>query len=143
MAARLLSKHPLSRFVLLAGVAGVLLVGCAEGKRQSADEPETPAHVAAMQQVETQPVTELDQVHVSEQLLDTYRQTCASCHEQGVIGAPKTGDAAAWSPRMAQGIDVLIAHARDGFKAMPPAGLCYSCSDEDFAQLIRYMSTEK
>ena len=32
------------------------------------------------------------------------------------MGAPKPGDAAAWAPRIAQGMDVLKSHAINGFK---------------------------
>lgn len=119
------------------------LLGCSESDPRSAAEPQPAAHDDAIEEVETQPVTELDQVHISEQLLDTYRTTCGNCHERGVVGAPKTGDVAAWAPRMARGMDTLVVHVREGYKTMPPAGLCYSCSDEDFAELIGYMATPK
>ena len=29
---------------------------------------------------------------------EMYRQTCASCHDSGVLGAPKIGDRKAWKP---------------------------------------------
>src|SRR5512139_3515257 len=32
-----------------------------------------------------------------------YESTCAACHATGVAGAPKTGDKAAWGPRISQG----------------------------------------
>jgi len=136
-------SFPVSKVLLIATLS-MFVLACSEtdsGKNDSAQQPPETAHEAAVKEVETQPVTELDPVHLPENLLDTYRQTCGTCHERGVINAPKTGDATAWSPRMAQGMDALVAHARDGFKAMPPAGLCYSCSDEDYEHLIRFMAT--
>jgi cytochrome c5 len=42
---------------------------------------------------------------------------------------------------MAKGMDALVASVRKGLGAMPPGGLCNSCSDEDYAALITYMST--
>ncbi|WP_418297391.1 c-type cytochrome [Microbulbifer sp. SA54] len=99
------------------------------------------AHDTAAVEVQTEPTTEIDTVHIAPELLDTYRQTCGSCHDRGVVGAPKTGDVVAWGPRMEQGMDTLVTHVRNGFKAMPPAGLCYSCTDEDFQALILYMAT--
>ncbi|WP_226667145.1 c-type cytochrome [Microbulbifer aggregans] len=129
--------------VLLVTVLGGLIAACS-GKEpaQHSDETMTSAvHEAAVVEVQTEPATEIDTVHISPELLETYRQTCGSCHERGVVGAPKTGDAVAWGPRMAQGMDTLVAHVRDGFKAMPPTGLCYSCSDEDFQSLILHMAT--
>ncbi|WP_081847962.1 cytochrome c5 family protein [Microbulbifer sp. HZ11] len=104
---------------------------------------EKPAQEVAVEEVETQPVAEVDTVHISPKLLETYQQTCGGCHEKGLVGAPVTGDAEAWKPRLAKGMDTMVKHARDGFNAMPPAGLCFHCSDEDYAALIIYMSTAK
>jgi cytochrome c5 len=42
---------------------------------------------------------------------------------------------------MEKGMDALVASVRNGLGAMPPGGLCNSCSDEDYAALITYMST--
>ncbi|MBE0763098.1 cytochrome c5 family protein, partial [Escherichia coli] len=47
-------------------------------------------------------------------------------------GAPLTGDAAAWAPRLAQGIDTLLDHSINGYKGMPPMGMCMQCSEEQF-----------
>jgi len=64
---------------------------------------------------------------------------CAACHGTGVAGAPKIGDSAAWEPRAAQGIDTLLAHATDGFKAMPAKGTCGDCSEDELKAAIEYM----
>jgi cytochrome c5 len=45
---------------------------------------------------------------------------CARCHREGVNGAPKIGDRAAWIPRVKQGFDVLVASAIKGQGPMPP-----------------------
>jgi len=70
---------------------------------------------------------------------EIYQSKCFACHGTGVAGAPKLGDAAAWAPRIAQGMDTLLAHATSGLKAMPPKGLCMSCSDDDLKHAIEYM----
>ena len=62
-------------------------------------------------------------------------------HATGAAGAPKTGDAAAWAPRMSKGMDTLVKAVNTGLNAMPPKGMCFDCSDEDYAALITYMST--
>ena len=36
---------------------------------------------------------------------ETYKATCAACHDAGVAGAPKLGDKAAWAPRIKAGKD--------------------------------------
>lgn len=70
-----------------------------------------------------------------------YAASCGACHAVGVAGAPATGDAEAWAPRMEKGMDALVASVRNGLNAMPPGGLCNSCSDDDYAALITYMAT--
>ena len=70
-----------------------------------------------------------------------YAVTCGACHAIGVLGAPKTGDAGQWEPRLAKGMDALVASVKKGLNAMPPGGLCNSCSDEEYKELITYMAT--
>lgn len=77
-------------------------------------------------------------------LEDRYNRTCAVCHASGAAGAPRTGDTATWDKRLQEkGMDVLVANAKNGIKAMPPKGMCFDCSDEDFKALIEYMAKPK
>jgi cytochrome c5 len=69
-----------------------------------------------------------------------YQQACFACHGTGALGAPKKGDAAAWAPRVAQGMDVLLKHAINGFNAMPPKGTCMACSSDEIKAAIDFMS---
>ncbi|MDH3900672.1 MAG: c-type cytochrome [Gammaproteobacteria bacterium] len=68
-----------------------------------------------------------------------YQSKCLACHGTGVPGAPQLGDAAAWSPRIAKGMDAMLANATNGLNAMPPKGLCMECSDADLRAVIEYM----
>lgn len=70
-----------------------------------------------------------------------YDKSCKVCHDSGAAGAPKTGDAAAWEPRKAKGIEALLVSVNQGLNAMPPKGMCFDCSDEDYTALIEFMST--
>jgi len=72
-----------------------------------------------------------------------YNQACAACHAVGVAGAPKSFDMAAWKPRLATGMNTLVASVSQGKGAMPPKGLCMDCSAEQFKALIEYMSKAK
>jgi cytochrome c5 len=67
-----------------------------------------------------------------------YAQSCQVCHAQGLAGAPKLGDKAAWAPRIAQGIDTLTAHVISGKGAMPPRGGSAG-SDADIKATVTYM----
>jgi cytochrome c5 len=73
--------------------------------------------------------------------MEKYNKSCAVCHATGAANAPKTGDAAAWEPRLAKGMDALVASVSTGLNAMPPKGMCFDCSPEDYKALIEYMST--
>src|SRR5690606_28016214 len=47
---------------------------------------------------------------------EVYNMACVACHGAGVAGAPKFGDAAAWTQRIAQGEATLNKHAIEGFQ---------------------------
>jgi cytochrome c5 len=68
-----------------------------------------------------------------------YDTKCSVCHASGVAGAPKFGDKAAWEPRIATGMDAMLAVATTGKGAMPPKGTCMDCSDDDLKAAIQYM----
>jgi len=70
---------------------------------------------------------------------EIYNSTCLACHGTGAAGAPKLGDTAAWAPRIAAGMDSLIANATNGLKAMPPKGLCMTCSEAELQGAIEYI----
>lgn len=68
-----------------------------------------------------------------------YQTYCAACHNSGVGGAPKMGDAAAWEPRLAKGMDAVFQNAWNGIGAMPPRGICMDCSEEELRATVEYM----
>ncbi|HHH48699.1 MAG TPA: cytochrome c5 family protein [Gammaproteobacteria bacterium] len=73
---------------------------------------------------------------------EVYKKTCKMCHDRGMAGAPKTGDAAAWKDRIAQGMDTLYTHSIKGFKGkgmMPPRGGNSKLSDDEVKAAVDYM----
>ena len=108
----------------------------AESAAAPAAEP-TPA-------VEPVPVAEpvaLAQADDSFDLQAAYRMYCFACHSTGLSGAPLPGDAEAWGPRMEKGREEIIAIMNRGLNAMPPKGLCMSCTDDQLWELSQYMVT--
>ena len=70
-----------------------------------------------------------------------YQTACKTCHEAGLVGAPKIGDNAAWAPRIKQGMDTLFAHALKGTsKGMPAKGGNPDLSDGDVERGVVYMA---
>jgi len=95
-----------------------------------------PAAPAAKPAGETAPSTPSPDLAHGQQI---YRQACAFCHDKGVAGAPKIGDAAAWSPRLAQGMEVLYASSLQGKRAMPAKGGNPSLADADVKAAVDYL----
>ena len=67
-----------------------------------------------------------------------YKAQCTACHATGVTGAPKSGNAAEWAPRIAKGYDTLLTHALKGFNAMAPQG-GGNFSDLEIGRAVVYM----
>jgi len=71
-----------------------------------------------------------------------YKLACSACHSVGAAGAPKTGDTAAWAPRIKQGYDTLVKHAVEGFKAMPAKGGNADLDSIEVARAVVYMANQ-
>jgi len=71
--------------------------------------------------------------------LEVYQQVCAVCHGAGIAGAPKTGDKAAWKPRIAQGVATLYTHAIGGIRMMPAKGGNPSLADAEVKAAVDYL----
>jgi cytochrome c5 len=70
---------------------------------------------------------------------DRYAASCSLCHDSGAAGAPKLGNKAAWAPRIAKGEAVLVTGAIKGIGAMPPKGMCPTCSDDEIKGAVEYI----
>ncbi|MES2536051.1 MAG: c-type cytochrome [Pseudomonadota bacterium] len=73
---------------------------------------------------------------------DVYKSSCVACHGTGAAGAPKVGDAAAWTARIAQGYDTLVSNAIKGIRAMPAKGGNPDLDDVEVARAVVYMANE-
>jgi cytochrome c5 len=71
-----------------------------------------------------------------------YNAVCIACHGTGAAGAPKFGDAGAWSARIAQGYDTLVQHAVHGIRAMPAKGGNSDLDDIEVARAVAYMANQ-
>ena len=69
-----------------------------------------------------------------------YNRVCSACHYGQLPMAPERGDQAAWTPRLAKGMETLVQHVTQGFKAMPPRGWCMDCSVEVYRNDHRVMN---
>jgi len=76
---------------------------------------------------------------------ELFEQVCSTCHGQGIAGAPKAGDKAAWSARLAEGKATLYSHALQGYSGgsgggvMPPKGGRTDLPDDLVKEGVDYM----
>ncbi|ACK53045.1 MAG TPA: c-type cytochrome [Thauera aminoaromatica] len=116
-------------------VAAALLAGC--GDSGKVDEELRATLIQPVARVEIQAVTITPGTRTGEQI---YKSICAACHDAGAVGAPKTGDAAAWGPRLALGHDGLTASAIAGKNAMPPRGGGSDLTDTEVKRAVAYLA---
>lgn len=116
-------------------VAAALLAGC--GDSGKVDEELRATLIQPVARVEIQAVTITPGTRTGEQI---YKSICAACHDAGAVGAPKTGDAAAWGPRLALGHDGLTASAIAGKNAMPPRGGGNDLTDTEVKRAVAYLA---
>ncbi len=110
------------RFTTLAAIIALLFVTAACSDKAETDEPSV-AVVSEGQKI--------------------WQKNCAVCHQQGLAGAPPIGNKALWSGRIAQGMDVLFEHAKNGYSGetgeMPARGGNAQLSDQDLELAVIYM----
>jgi len=92
------------------------------------------------------PVTAAQPVATVKTGPQVYNEACVACHGNGIGGAPKLGDSAAWAPRLTQGLPVIQGHALEGYTGdqgyMPPKGGRVDLSDEEILGAVDYMLAE-
>ena len=96
---------------------------------------------AAVEEAESEPVAQTSSAGRSGKAV--YDSLCFTCHAQGIAGAPKLGDMAAWETRIEKGRDANLTNALNGFTGssgiMPPKGGNPGLSDEEIAASVDYM----
>jgi cytochrome c5 len=121
-------------------VAGVDEATSSEAKTEPApaDQP-APAEPAAPAMEATAPAMAAPAESVAAIDGQSLYPACAACHSTGAAGAPKVGDAAAWGPRAAAGIDAMTTSAINGKGAMPPRGGRMDLDDAQIRAIVEYM----
>lgn len=68
-----------------------------------------------------------------------YKAQCSACHAEGLVGAPKFGDTAAWGPRIKTGFESLLHSAIAGKGSMGAQG-GGAFNDTEIARAVVYMT---
>lgn len=88
---------------------------------------------------ETPPKESLPEDTSPELGIRVYEKYCLACHDTGSGGSPKFGDADAWRPRVATGMNALYKNAILGIGSMPARGNCINCSDAAIQAAVEYI----
>lgn len=126
----------------LVAMAAMLLAACGGDHAAPASDtaPPSPAVEAAVTQATPPPEAAAAEPSPGEKV---YQGTCVMCHGSPAVGAPVLGNKDDWAPRIAQGKDVLYAHALDGFTgqkgAMPAHGGNPSLDEAKIKAAVDYM----
>jgi cytochrome c5 len=126
-----------ARFAMpaVALVAAALLTGC--GKQNTVDPELTASLIQPVARVDIQAVKIAPGSRTGEQIV---KSVCAGCHDSGAVGAPKTGDAGQWAPRLALGHEGLTKSAIAGKNAMPPRGGVADLTDTEVSRAVAYLA---
>jgi cytochrome c5 len=98
----------------------------------------TAARIQAVGRVEIKDASDTATLKTGEQV---YAAQCTACHTAGLAGAPKSGDADAWAPRLKTGYEALLNSALKGKGAMGAQG-GGELSDLEIARAVVYMANK-
>ena len=131
------NQRALTRFAMpvVAMVAAAALAGC--GKQSSVDPELTATLIQPVARLMVQTVKITPGKRSGEEI---YTALCAACHDAALVGAPKTGDADAWAPRLALGHDGLTASAIAGKGLMPPRGGGSDLTDTEVSRAVAHLA---
>ena len=131
------NQRALTRLAMpvVAMLAAAALAGC--GKQSSVDPELTATLIQPVARLVVQTVKVTPGKRTGTEI---YTALCASCHDAGLVGAPKTGDAAAWAPRLALGHDGLTASAIAGKNLMPPRGGGSDLTDTEVKRAVAHLA---
>ncbi len=114
------------RQLLLPAVLVAINAGCQEQPRHEVGETPPP------------------EVHTTATLsgAEAYAQYCASCHTDGVDGAPRLGVIEDWGGRSQLWQAVLFEHAKAGYLSMPAKGGAAEAAEREVAAAAEYLLEE-
>ena len=127
--------------VLIAVIWPLSMLGKGTSSPGTADEAELRIQPVARVEIQSQPVVSAASGNPRDGLA-VYNTVCMVCHATGVAGAPKTGDKAAWAPRIAQGAATLLKSVVNGKGAMPPKGGGSDLSDNEVKAAVEYLMAQ-
>ena len=126
-----------TRLLSILAVAALPLAGCGDSK--SIDAEQSAALTQPVANVALQIAKVAPGSRTGEQI---YGAICKSCHDSGALESPKTGDNGAWAPRIAKGLDALVATATSGIGNMPAKGGGADLTDTEVVRAVAWIANQ-
>jgi cytochrome c5 len=114
----------------------------AAAQQQAQAAPPAAAAAKPAPAAETKPAAEAKPAAGAAEGKAIYDKVCFACHAQGLAGAPKLGDKAAWGPRIQQGMNTLVQSVTQGKGAMPPKAGSPALTDAELRAGVEYMVSQ-
>lgn len=127
-------RHARFTLPVVGALTALLVAGC--GKAPEADYELTASLIQPVARIEVQRVQVAVGTRSGEEI---YKNLCTSCHAGGLLGAPTTGDAAAWADRLAKGLEANVSSAINGLGAMPARGGGSDLTDTEVERAVVYL----
>ncbi len=115
-------------------MAALIVAGC--GKAPEVDYEVTASLIQPVARVVVQRVQITPGNRTGSEI---YQALCTSCHAGGLLDAPKTGDAEAWAPRIAEGFEANVASVINGLGAMPARAGSPDLTDTEIERSVAYL----
>ncbi|MBI1906167.1 MAG: cytochrome c5 family protein [Rhodocyclales bacterium] len=119
---------------VITALAALQLTGC--GKAPQVDHELTATLIQPVARVELKVATVAAGNRTGEQVV---KALCSACHDSGALQAPRTGNADDWAPRLAKGLEQLVASATNGVGAMPARGGGTDLTDTEVKRAVVYL----
>jgi len=126
--------------VLIALIWPLSRMGKGSTSAGSADEVEL--RIQPLARVEMQSVAPAKSDGKARDGATVYKTVCFACHATGVAGSPKTGDKAAWAPRIATGMAALLKSVTAGKGAMPPRAGAADLTDAELKAGVESLTSQ-
>lgn len=136
----MLPHRPALRSVSLLIVAAVLLPGCAPKSSVDPDVSATLIQPVARFEFQKAPAAAIPPGSRSGE--EIYAKVCSVCHATGTLDSPKTGDSAAWGPRIETGFDALVQSVINGKGNMPPRAGAPDLTDTEVQRAVAYLANQ-
>ncbi|MDR3214320.1 MAG: c-type cytochrome [Azoarcus sp.] len=118
--------------------AAVLLAGC--GQKSTVDPEESASLTSPVARFEFLSTPKVPPGNRTGE--EVYKGICTTCHATGTLGAPTTGDAAAWAPRIATGYDTLVQSVIGGKGNMTPRAGSVDLTDTEIRRGVAWLANQ-